>query len=208
LVRGITLEGLRKKEELTASIAALSENPEMFLSWLSLKVTQTEIVNTTQLEAFSFLEENLQFGYLFFSKEKELKEKLLSAPDNSELLLELKELNQKAGNWILVVELLKKIIAQDKESPESYYLLGKIFLKQYKISEAEDFFQKAVDMDPGFIAKIKAFRYELGEHYLKEARLIKNIGRQRCIYLLNKGLVFSPEHQGLNDELRSLNSCP
>ena len=118
--------------------------------------------------------------------------------------MELSRLYFESCDLVLAKPILEKLLIVGRDSAEVNFYLGSIAAQQTEYEKADNYFQRAVDLDAGFEKRIKDLRQRLGDEYFGYANFFQNKDRNTFKRLLLKGLRYCGDHTKIEKELTAL----
>ncbi len=203
LLKEITLQGLKDSKRQQQDISILQNDAGKYTEWLIKNFNRLLDINGIRKDILVLFKNNINMVLSFHQKEKKYQKQINKGSQTEQNMLQLARLYMTSENYTLASPLLTKLNKLLPESGEISFYLGCLATQYNRRKKAEHYFETAQKLDPKLVLEIDSFMTKFCDSLLKFARYFKTQpGRQLSVkYMLQKGLRYCPDHEGLKKEL-------
>lgn len=201
ILQDITMEGLKQSEQKRHELLKI-ETPEKYIAWLIKSFDRVESINTVRENVLIFFSNHLSKILQHHKNEKKLLKKISQKGDHGYDLLELARLYVSTDDFMLAAPYLNELKESLPDCAEVSFYLGCLAAHHTEYEKFEDYFHKALLLDPNIEPKLTEFRQVFANEYLDNAHYFKTIDKNAYKYMLSKGLRFCPSHSQLLKEIQ------
>lgn len=202
LLDEVTMDGLLQSERLDHEISLLEDKAELYLEWIAKHIGRFLFINQCRRQVLASFKRQLQLIHNHLQREDSLLAKLgKEYGDSGTIILELLRLYYDNGDHVLLEKTIETQCHDHTGSVEILFYLGTIAAYRSQFDQAEQYFERAMGLDPSWAPRIAECRKKLGDQYLAFGQDWQCQDRDVARRMFFKGIRHCPEHSTLRESL-------